>query len=85
MTWAGWLLIVTAIVLAAGGYGYSLSHRQTRNCHRCKGRGWHRGAVWTYAKGPCKARTVLPPRAPCEKGQVARYGRRVMRLKDKDK
>jgi hypothetical protein len=85
VTWAGWLLAVAAAVVISLGYRYSLSRRPTRNCHRCGGRGWHRGWLWWYAKGPCTGRTVLPPRAPCERGQVPRYGRRVLRLEDKGK
>ena len=82
MTWAGWLLIVTALVFAAG-YRYSLSRNPTRACHQCGGGGKHKAWVWRYAAGECKARTVLPPRVVCDRGRVPRWGRRVLRLDDK--
>lgn len=85
MTTASWLLIVAIVVLAAGGYRYSLSRHPTRDCHHCTGWGRHRGSVWTYAKGDCTGRTVLPPRTRCDRGQVPRYGRRILRLEDKAK
>jgi hypothetical protein len=78
------MAIVGAVFLAAG-YRVSLSRRPTRNCHRCKGRGWHRGAVWVYAKGPCGQRTMLPPRVQCDGGQVPRWGARVLHIEAKEK
>lgn len=85
MTAPSWLLIVTAVVLLAGGYRFSLSRNPTRACHSCGGGGKHKGWVWRYAAGPCKARTLLPPHAQCDRGRVPRYGRRVLRLDSKDK
>lgn len=83
MTWSVWLLIVAVLIVAAGGYRYSLSRHPTRDCHWCTGWGRHRGAVWTYAKGECTARTVLAPRAKCDRGQVPRYGRRLLGIEKK--
>jgi hypothetical protein len=85
----GWgLLTVMALVVMVFGaatYRYTLSRHPTRNCHWCKGWGRHRGAVWRYAKGKCKARTLLPPRAKCDGGQVPRWGVRVLHLEDRGK
>jgi hypothetical protein len=80
VTTQAWLLLAAGIVFAAVGYRYSLSRHPTRDCHWCTGWGRHRGAVWTYAKGECTGRTVLPPRARCDRGQVPRWGRRVLRI-----
>jgi len=85
VTWSGWLLIVAVLVLTAGGYRYSLWRHPKRDCHRCTGWGSHRGGVWSYAKGDCTARTVLPPRAQCDRGRVSRWGVRVLRLEAKEK
>jgi hypothetical protein len=85
MTAEGWLLIVAAVVLAAGGYRYSLWRHPMRNCHHCTAWGKHRGWLWSYATGDCKARTVMPPRTQCDGGRVPRWGVRVLRLEDKGK
>ena len=78
MTWQLWLLAVVIVVVALGGYRYSLSRHPMRDCHWCNGWGRHRGWLFTYAKGDCTARTVLPPRARCDGGRVPRWGVRVL-------
>lgn len=83
MTGQGWLLIVAGVIIVLGGYRYSLSRNPTRACHSCNGGGKHRAWVWAYAAGDCKARTLLPPRAQCDRGRVPRYGRRLLGLKEK--
>ena len=86
MTTANWLLLVfTAGVLIGGGYGYSLKRNPTRACHRCGGGGKHRAWIWRYAAGDCTGRTVLPPRAACNRGRIPRWGVRVLHLEDKSK
>jgi hypothetical protein len=84
VTWQAWLLVVAAAVFGSAAYRYSLSRNPTRACHRCGGGGKHKAWVWRYAAGDCKARTVLPPRAECDRGRVPRWGRRVLRLNDKE-
>lgn len=85
MSAASWWLLAAAVVLAGGGYRYSLWRHKTRKCHSCGGSGRHRGAVWAYAEGECRARTIVPPRAQCKGGRVPRYGRRVLKLDERDK
>ena len=85
MTAASWWILAAAGVLAAGGYRYSLGRHPTRKCHSCGASGRHRPLVWTYAEGPCRARTLLPPRARCKGGRVPRYGRRLLKLDGKGK
>ena len=79
---AQWLLAAAAVVLAAGGYRYSLYRHPTRKCHGCGGTGTHRAFVWRYAKGPCTTKTVIGPRAECDRGRVPRWGVRLMHLDD---
>jgi hypothetical protein len=75
-----WLAVAAVLVLAAGGYRYSLWRHPTRKCHSCGGSGKHSGALFSYASGPCTGKTVLPPRGECSNGRVPRWGVRLLKL-----
>ena len=89
MGWHVFWIALVVLLAGAGAYRYSLERNPTRKCHSCDGSGRNRAWLWTYAEGPCRARTLLSPRATCGEGapggRVPRYGRRVMRLEDKSK
>jgi hypothetical protein len=78
MTASTWWLAVAVVTLAAGGYRYSLWRHPTRKCHSCGGAGKHSGALFSYASGPCRGRTLIPPRVPCKGGRVDRWGLRLI-------
>lgn len=80
MSAASWWLLAAAVVLAAAGYRYSLWRHPVRRCHYCGGAGRHQGAVWSYAAGPCRAWTFLPPRVQCDGGRIPRWGLRLLKL-----
>ena len=63
-------MIVVLAMAAFALYVVSLSLHPNAKCHRCKGAGRHRGALFSYAQRPCnscKGRGVHP-----------RIGRRIL-------
>jgi hypothetical protein len=80
-----WLALaaIAFVIFGTGSYRYSLERNPTRACHSCGGTGINRAWVWWYARGECRAKTLLPPRVQCDRGRIPRYGVRLFAIDGK--